>query len=160
MSGTAVFVPYLMTHRAACPVKVGVNQLAGRAAAGHASLFAERFRGTGQSRYALGLWSHRGDACEKLDHADGELDVSKGNDSCSVVPQQGVCIFGLSVPEHGSGQVCLVDRASPGVAVLLVDRLRLLQQVDRPFPFAWTKTADQIIDRIRRYCSRISGPGH
>jgi hypothetical protein len=27
-------------------------------------------------------------------------------------------------------------------------------------PFKWTKTADQIIDRICRYCSRISGPGH
>ena len=27
-------------------------------------------------------------------------------------------------------------------------------------PFNWTKTADQIIDRICRYCSRLSGPGH
>ena len=27
-------------------------------------------------------------------------------------------------------------------------------------PFRWTRTADQIIDRICRYCSRISGPGH
>jgi transposase len=27
-------------------------------------------------------------------------------------------------------------------------------------PFKWTKTADQIIDRICRYCSRISEPGH
>jgi transposase len=27
-------------------------------------------------------------------------------------------------------------------------------------PFKWTKTADQIIDRICRYCSHISGPGH
>jgi len=27
-------------------------------------------------------------------------------------------------------------------------------------PFRWTKTADQIIDRIGRYCSRISGPAH
>jgi hypothetical protein len=27
-------------------------------------------------------------------------------------------------------------------------------------PFTWTKTADQIIDRICGYCSRISGPGH
>jgi transposase len=27
-------------------------------------------------------------------------------------------------------------------------------------PFKWTKTADQIIDRICRYCTRISGPGH
>ncbi len=27
-------------------------------------------------------------------------------------------------------------------------------------PFKWTKTADQIIDRICRYCSRISGPRH
>jgi hypothetical protein len=24
----------------------------------------------------------------------------------------------------------------------------------------WTKAAGQIIDRICRYCSRISGPGH
>ena len=27
-------------------------------------------------------------------------------------------------------------------------------------PFRWTKTADQIIDRICRYCSRISEPAH
>ena len=27
-------------------------------------------------------------------------------------------------------------------------------------PFTWTKTPDQIIDRICRYCSRISGPAH
>lgn len=27
-------------------------------------------------------------------------------------------------------------------------------------PFKWTKTADQIIDRICRYCDRISGPVH
>jgi transposase len=27
-------------------------------------------------------------------------------------------------------------------------------------PFKWTKTADQIIDRICRYCDRISGPAH
>jgi hypothetical protein len=26
--------------------------------------------------------------------------------------------------------------------------------------FKWTKTADQIVDRICRYCSRISGPAH
>ncbi|MDV5145731.1 hypothetical protein R1T08_16325 [Streptomyces sp. SBC-4] len=27
-------------------------------------------------------------------------------------------------------------------------------------PFRWTKTADQILDRICRYCDRISEPGH
>ena len=27
-------------------------------------------------------------------------------------------------------------------------------------PFKWTKTADQIIDHICRYCSRISEPAH
>jgi hypothetical protein len=27
-------------------------------------------------------------------------------------------------------------------------------------PFKWTKTPDQIIDRICRYCSRISEPEH
>ena len=31
---------------------------------------------------------------------------------------------------------------------------------DTARPFKWTKTADQIIDRICRYCSRISGPAH
>ncbi|WP_395296554.1 IS630 family transposase [Kitasatospora hibisci] len=31
---------------------------------------------------------------------------------------------------------------------------------DSARPFRWTKTADQIIDRICRYCSRISGPAH
>jgi hypothetical protein len=28
------------------------------------------------------------------------------------------------------------------------------------WPFKWTKTADQIIDRICRYCSCLSGPAH
>jgi transposase len=27
-------------------------------------------------------------------------------------------------------------------------------------PFTWTRTADQVIDRICRYCSRITEPGH
>ncbi len=31
---------------------------------------------------------------------------------------------------------------------------------DNAKPFKWTKTADQIIDAIGRYCQRISGPGH
>ncbi len=31
---------------------------------------------------------------------------------------------------------------------------------DNAQPFKWTKTADQIIDRVCRYCSRISGPAH
>ena len=26
--------------------------------------------------------------------------------------------------------------------------------------FKWTTTPDQVIDRICRYCSRISGPAH
>jgi hypothetical protein len=26
--------------------------------------------------------------------------------------------------------------------------------------FTWARTTDQIIDRICRYCSRISGPAH
>ncbi len=31
---------------------------------------------------------------------------------------------------------------------------------DNAKPFKWTKTADQIIDAIGRYCARISGPAH
>jgi transposase len=29
-----------------------------------------------------------------------------------------------------------------------------------PHPFVWTKTADDILGKIARYCGRISGPGH
>jgi transposase len=31
---------------------------------------------------------------------------------------------------------------------------------DDPKPYVWTKTADQILDSIRRYCERISQTGH
>ena len=40
----------------------------------------------------------------------------------------------------------------------LEDRIELWDVTTRPFK--WTKTADQIIDRICRCCSRISRPGH
>jgi hypothetical protein len=40
----------------------------------------------------------------------------------------------------------------------LEDWIKLWNEHARPF--TWTKTADQIIDRICRYCSRTSGPGH
>ena len=29
-----------------------------------------------------------------------------------------------------------------------------------PKPFAWTKTADEILASIQRFCQRISGSGH
>ncbi|MGW7056840.1 transposase, partial [Streptomyces sp. NPDC054888] len=31
---------------------------------------------------------------------------------------------------------------------------------DQPRPFVWTKTADEILDRVATYCRRISGLGH
>ena len=31
---------------------------------------------------------------------------------------------------------------------------------DNPRPFAWTKTADEILDSLAAYCQRISGAGH
>ena len=31
---------------------------------------------------------------------------------------------------------------------------------DNPRPYVWTKTADQILDTIRRYCNRINDSGH
>ncbi len=40
----------------------------------------------------------------------------------------------------------------------LEDWIKLWNEAARPF--TWTKTPDQIIDRICRYCSRISEPGH
>jgi hypothetical protein len=29
-----------------------------------------------------------------------------------------------------------------------------------PKPFVWTKTADEILGSLARYCQRISGAGH
>ena len=31
---------------------------------------------------------------------------------------------------------------------------------DDPKPFVWTKTADEILESLGRFCSRINGPGH
>jgi transposase len=52
------------------------------------------------------------------------------------------------------GVFCSVDE----LTAALEDWIKLWNQSARPFK--WTKTADQIIDRICRYCSRISGPRH
>ena len=56
---------------------------------------------------------------------------------------------------------CLERRVSCSLNELttaLKDWIKLWNPTARPF--TWTKTADQIIDRICRYCSRISRPGH
>jgi hypothetical protein len=29
-----------------------------------------------------------------------------------------------------------------------------------PKPFVWTKTADEILESVARFCQRISGTGH
>jgi transposase len=52
------------------------------------------------------------------------------------------------------GVFCSLDE----LTAALEDWIKLWNQGARPFK--WTKTADQIIGRICRYCSRISGPGH
>jgi transposase len=52
------------------------------------------------------------------------------------------------------GVFCSLDE----LTTALEDWIKLWNAAARPF--TWTKTADQIIDRICRYCSRISGPGN
>ena len=52
------------------------------------------------------------------------------------------------------GVFCSLD----DLTTALEDWIKLWNQDARPFK--WTKTADQIIDRICRYCSRVSGPAH
>ncbi|HEV2952624.1 MAG TPA: IS630 family transposase [Candidatus Dormibacteraeota bacterium] len=39
-------------------------------------------------------------------------------------------------------------------------RLYLSTYNENPKPFIWVKTADQILESIRRFCLRTSGPGH
>jgi len=31
---------------------------------------------------------------------------------------------------------------------------------ESPTPFTWTKTAEEILDSLARFCQRISGAGH
>jgi transposase len=52
------------------------------------------------------------------------------------------------------GVFCSLD----ALTTALEERIKLWNENARPFK--WTKTADQIIDRICRYCSRISEPAH
>ncbi|MFZ0164644.1 MAG: transposase, partial [Trebonia sp.] len=52
------------------------------------------------------------------------------------------------------GVFCSLDE----LTTILEDWIKVWNASARPFK--WTKTADQIIDRICRYCSRVSGPGH
>jgi transposase len=52
------------------------------------------------------------------------------------------------------GVFCSLDE----LTTALEDWIKLWNAAARPF--TWTKTADQIIDRICRYCSRISEPAH
>src|ERR1017187_7027215 len=52
------------------------------------------------------------------------------------------------------GVFCSLDE----LTTALEDWIKLWNETARPF--TWTKTADQIIDRICRYCSRISRPAH
>jgi transposase-like protein len=50
----------------------------------------------------------------------------------------------------------LTDEPRPGVPRSITDA----QVEDSARPFKWTKTPDQIIDAICRYCDRISRPAH
>jgi len=52
------------------------------------------------------------------------------------------------------GVFCSLDE----LTTALEEWIKLWNESARPF--TWTKTPDQIIDRICRYCSRISEPAH
>jgi hypothetical protein len=54
----------------------------------------------------------------------------------------------------GTRVFCSLDE----LTTALEDWIKTWNEAARPF--TWTKTADQIIDRICRYCARISEPGH
>jgi hypothetical protein len=59
-----------------------------------------------------------------------------------------------SITRTLNGVFCSLDE----LTTALEDWIEIWNATARPFK--WTKTADQIIDRICRYRSRISGPAH
>jgi hypothetical protein len=65
-----------------------------------------------------------------------------------------VVVRRIAAPLPGPRHVLFLDELTAALA----GWIKLWNASARPF--RWTKTADQIIDRICRYCSRISGPGH
>jgi transposase len=55
----------------------------------------------------------------------------------------------------------LQRRAHTSVRALSNDFLAWIKTWnDNPRPYVWTKTADQILDSIARYCTRINDSGH
>jgi len=67
--------------------------------------------------------------------------------------------FGTPQDDGGlAGARAWVDGAADDQRGGLQEWIKLWNEAARRF--TWTRTADQIIDRICRYCSRISGPAH
>ena len=72
----------------------------------------------------------------------------------SWISQAGRWLAGLQRRCPDRGVFCSLDELTTAPE----ERIELRNATARPFK--WTKTAGQIIDRVCRYCSRISGPGH
>ncbi|WP_243741341.1 hypothetical protein [Streptomyces sp. 8K308] len=66
----------------------------------------------------------------------------------------GKVISKLSAQHHAEDFRDFLDE----LKTALEDWTKIWNETTRPFK--WTKTADQIIDHICHYCSRISGPAH
>ena len=82
------------------------------------------------------------------------------------VPRADTPLEEISHPLLAEATERFVDDKTPHEQIAAIDDEVLLKVKAQRWrnatarPFRWTKTADQIIDRICRCCSRISGPGH
>jgi hypothetical protein len=51
-----------------------------------------------------------------------------------------------------------VHRSTRELETAITDYIEIHNQ--RPKPFVWTKTADEILTSVARFCQRISNSGH
>ncbi|MEV0013883.1 hypothetical protein [Streptomyces tendae] len=54
----------------------------------------------------------------------------------------------------------IVLECAEGHSIMEVSRRLLADWNEHPRPFVWTKTADEILDKVAAYCRQISDSGH
>ena len=72
-----------------------------------------------------------------------------------LLPSQGACARSASASSRGLERRCGVHKS---VQALEADIRAWIENWNaNPRPFAWTKTADEILDSLAKYLARISG---
>lgn len=96
-------------------------------------------------------------------HGVGNMEVNAFQTACDVAIQKSIREgFGLVVSETLWKGTPIVTGNAGGIPMQMGGRLHdyLVDSVNEPKPFVLTKTADQILATLARFCQRTSDSGH